>query len=83
MRLLTRVWFWLLAIPLLLFGSLIISFGVVTTLDRVFGGSALNVWGDMEGLIGAFWMGAVMLFVAGLSGLIAYLRRAHQPAGSA
>jgi len=75
-RLITRVWFWLLAIPLLLVGSLTLSFGLFSTLDRVFGGTSLNVWGDMEGLIVPMWVGAAALFVVGLGLLIAYLVRA-------
>jgi hypothetical protein len=78
----TKVWFWLLAIPLLLLGSVSLSFGFFATIDRILGPTALNVWGDMEGLVVAVWVGAAVVFALGLVALIAFLLRASRDAGN-
>ena len=83
MRLMIRVWFWLLALPLLLVGSFVLSFGLFAILDMTLGGTVLNIWGDMEGLIIPVWVGAGLLSMAGLALLIGYLMRAQRDAGSA
>ena len=70
MRLTTRIWFWFLAIPLLAVGSFALSFGFWSALDRTAGGTPVNVWGDMEGLVLAVWAGAGILFLIGMFGLI-------------
>jgi hypothetical protein len=82
MKLITRIWFWLLAIPLLLLGSLSLSFGIFATIDKTLGPTSLNVWGDMEGLVVAVWIGAAVAFALGLVALIALLVRASRNAGS-
>jgi hypothetical protein len=69
-RLTTRIWFWFLAIPLLAVGSFAVSFGLFAALDRTLGPTSMNVWGDMEGLIVAVWVGAAILFVLGFAVLI-------------
>lgn len=79
MRLLTRIWFWLLAIPLLVVGSITVSFGLFAALDRLLGSTAMSVWGDMEGLIVPVRVGAAALFVLGFVILIRYLLRASRP----
>jgi hypothetical protein len=65
-----RVWFWLLAIPLLAVGSFAASFGLFAILDERTLGTPMNVWGDMEGLVAAMWVGAVVLFVLGFVALV-------------
>jgi uncharacterized membrane protein len=83
MRLVTRIWFWLLVILLLVVGSAVVASGLVATADRVLGGTAFNVWGDMEGLIVPMWVLAAVLFVGGLVGLLVFLTRWPRTGGSA
>ncbi len=65
-----RIWFWLLAIPLVAVGSFAVSFGLFAILDERTLGTPMNVWGHMEGLAAAVWVGAAVLFVPGFVALV-------------
>jgi hypothetical protein len=82
MRLWTRIWFWLMAIPLLAVSSFAISFALFSGMDRLLQTTSMNIWGDMAGLIVPVWIGAVVLFVLEVVVLVRFILSASGASGS-